>query len=210
MIMMAVASRNPDNCWRACRRVRTAPDAHVPDRELLQFIGLISHPDRGLLTRAVQLGEVDRVALVSFDPIAWLRRINDEAITGHSSRSRSDGVGCNNRTVRPRSKTAARCSYPAACTEFDGLGSFRAREQRWPASSRQRFGSAKWILCRFILCRCRGVTEARKPASGKAACSTNRPQLCRIRIIPAFELPRRDWISECQCSPDLSRSFEMK
>ena len=44
-----------------------------------RFMGLIRNPDRGQFTGAVQLGKVDRIPPVGFDPLAWLSGISDGA-----------------------------------------------------------------------------------------------------------------------------------
>ena len=46
---------------------RLAGADEIADR----LMGLIRHPDRGQFTGTAQLGKVDRIAAVRFDPIAW-------------------------------------------------------------------------------------------------------------------------------------------
>ena len=37
-----------------------------------RLVRLIGHPDRGQFTSAAQLGKVDRISSIRFDPLAWL------------------------------------------------------------------------------------------------------------------------------------------
>ena len=73
VIMMAVAQQEAGQLLAGLTKAahrRLARTDEITDR----LVRLIGHPDRGQFTGAVQLGKVDRIASIRFDPLAWLAR----------------------------------------------------------------------------------------------------------------------------------------
>ncbi len=67
-------------CLTQCAHRRQAR----PNQITNSLVRLIGNPYRGQLTRPVQLGQIDRIAPISLNPVARLFGINEGATTMHS------------------------------------------------------------------------------------------------------------------------------
>src|ERR1700733_14285268 len=94
---------------------------------------LIGDPDRGQLARAMQLGNVDRIAPVGFDPIAWFagdqRRRDYGTFVAHCTQLSLDAIAARSGFVaKSQISLSCRPVSPSAPSMWPGCWrSFRVR-----------------------------------------------------------------------------------